>query len=33
MINILNGIVTDNQEIVFEKNKESALQKLSLYKL
>lgn len=32
MINILNGIVTDNQEIVFEKNKESALQKLSLYK-
>lgn len=32
MINILNGIVTDNQEIEFLENKESALQKLSLYK-
>lgn len=32
MINILNGIVTDDQEIIYEKNKESALKVLSLHK-
>lgn len=31
MINILNGLVTDNQEIKYEKNKESALASLSLH--
>lgn len=32
MINVLNGIVTDDQEIIYEKNKESALKVLSLHK-
>lgn len=32
MINILDGTVTDNQEIKYEKNKESALKALSLHK-
>lgn len=32
MINVLNGIVTDDQEIIYEKNKESALTVLSLHK-
>lgn len=31
MINVLNGIVTDDQEIIYEKNKESALTVLSLH--
>ena len=32
MINLLNGIVTDDQEIIYVDNKESALQKLILHK-
>lgn len=32
MINILNGIVINDQEIIYEKNKESALKALSLHK-
>ena len=32
MINLLNGIVTDNQEIIYVENKESALQALILHK-
>lgn len=32
MINLLNGIVTDDQEIIYVENKESALQKLILHK-